>query len=69
MRRLKKQFAKELKALVESEVAREKERRQRLERVERHRRKVERLEEEKRLLQEPGLSRNASLRGLASTGG
>jgi hypothetical protein len=65
MKKLKRQFVKELKAMIENEIQAERARRQRLEKVERHRKKVELLEQEKKqLLEGGGLSRNASVQSL-----
>ena len=65
MKKLKRQFVKELKAMIENEIQAERARRQRLDKVERHRKKVELLEQEKKqLLEGGGLSRNASVQSL-----
>lgn len=65
MKKIKRQFVKELKALIDHEIQAERARRQRLEKVERHRKKVELLEQEKKQLG-AGLSRNPSLQALAT---
>jgi hypothetical protein len=50
MKKLKKQFIKELKTLIETEIVREKTRRNHEEKVERHKKKMETIQQEKLLL-------------------
>ena len=47
MKKLKKQFIKELKTLIETEIVREKTRRIHEEKVERHKKKMETIQQEK----------------------
>ena len=51
MKKLKKQFIKELKCLIETEIVREKTRRHQEEKVEKHKKKMDMINQEKKLLQ------------------
>jgi hypothetical protein len=44
MRKMKRQFAKEMKAMIEAEVIRERERLAKEEKIRRHKKKVEKIE-------------------------
>lgn len=75
MRRLKKRFVKELRALIDSEIQKEREQKGREEKIEKYNKKMEVIEADKKILptiiheKDPitklaTLSRNSSVKGL-----